>query len=96
MGLPEPCCNALIDYVLAINHNVFSAPLAEKIAASLVREGFDNARDAMDYLVSKKRNPQAKATPAAQEKTSNEPETAEISPEELDALFESAYKKKGN
>ena len=96
MGLPEPCCNALIDYVLAINHNVFSAPLAEKIAASLVREGFDNARDAMDYLVSKKRNPQAKATPAAREKTSNEPETAEISPEELDALFESAYKKKGN
>lgn len=96
MGLPEPCCNALIDYVLAINHNVFSAPLAEKIAASLVREGFDNARDAMDYLASKKRNPQPKVEEKPNVNTKNETETEEITSEELDALFERAYQKKGN
>lgn len=48
--LPNPVINALVDYVLAVNNNVLSRNLAEKVAASLAREGINNVIDCMNYL----------------------------------------------
>lgn len=48
--LPNAVINALVDYVLAVNNNVLSKALCEKVAASLVREGINNVLDAMNYL----------------------------------------------
>ena len=49
-GLPSAVINALIDYVLTVNNNILSKAYAEKIAASLAREGVTTAIDAMNYL----------------------------------------------
>ena len=50
LGLPNPCVNALVFYVLAKRDNTLPAPYCEKLAAALVREGCRTARDAMDYF----------------------------------------------
>ncbi len=42
--------NVIVDYVLSTNNNVLTKTYAEKIASSIVREGIDNASDAMEYL----------------------------------------------
>ncbi len=49
-GLPNSIINVVIDYVLNKNDNVLSKNYAEKIAASLTREGVKTAVDAMNYL----------------------------------------------
>ena len=51
-ALPNSVINALVDYVLAVNKNVLSRALCEKIAASLAREKIVSALDAMNYLKS--------------------------------------------
>lgn len=48
--LPNCIINALVDYVLAVNNNILSKALSEKIAASLAREGIDNVLDCLNYL----------------------------------------------
>jgi replication initiation and membrane attachment protein len=50
MGLAPSVCNALVFYILTKNDNVLSRKLTEKVAASLVREGVENALDAMNYF----------------------------------------------
>lgn len=66
LGLTNGVINALVDYVLETNNNILSKNLVEKIGASLVRAGFDNAYDAMNYLANFKK------------KTEKNPGTAEI------------------
>lgn len=48
--LSNAVINALVDYVLAVNNNVLTRVFAEKIAASLAREGVQTTIDAMNYL----------------------------------------------
>lgn len=51
--------NAIIDYVLTMCDNVLSKYYAEKVAASIAREGITTAIDAMNYLLkvnNKKKN----------------------------------------
>lgn len=50
LGLTNGVINALVDYVLETNNNILSKNLIEKIGATLVREGIDNAFDAMNFL----------------------------------------------
>ena len=49
-NLPNPVINVAIDFILTMNNNVLSTYSAEKIAASLSREGIETAVDAMEYL----------------------------------------------
>ena len=49
-GLNNSVINAVIDYVLTTNDNIFSKPLAEKVAGSLARENVKTTIDAMNYL----------------------------------------------
>lgn len=108
IGLPAPAVNALLDYVLETNNGVLNGPLAEKIAASLVRKGIDNARDAMDDLYATKagamkrlRQGKAAVRPAEEasaqclvEEASAQCPAEEESDEELNALLEALYGKK--
>ncbi|MDY2913557.1 MAG: hypothetical protein SOV58_02850 [Candidatus Enteromonas sp.] len=98
LGLPGPCVNAVIDYVLGINDNVLSAPLCEKLAALLVRKKLTNARDAMEALLgSKSPKKKSEPKPVTEDYPDNIQETKkdeEISDEELDALFDNIYSRK--
>ena len=49
-GLNNGVINAVIDYVLTTNDNIFSKALAEKVAASLTRERIGTTIDAMNFL----------------------------------------------
>ena len=49
-GLNNGVINAVIDYVLTTNGNIFSKALAEKVAASLTRERIGTTIDAMNFL----------------------------------------------
>ena len=97
IGLPDPCINALLDFVLQKNDNVLSAPYCEKLAASLVREGCQSSRDAMDYLLrSSRRGGKASSVATkkpAQPMTEEAPEQEEnASKEEVDALLDDLFK----
>ncbi len=61
IGLPESVVNALLFYVLMNNDNILSANYAEKLGATLVRKGINNAVDAWNCLNSQ-RKPRAKAS----------------------------------
>lgn len=98
LGLPNPCVNALVDYVLEANDNVLSSALCEKLAAMLVRKHVTNARDAMEALrdtrsykkKSKTSSPTSMPT-SMEQNTQESEETKEISDEELDAMFDAIY-----
>ena len=107
IGLPGPCVNALLDWVLTKNNNVLSAPYCEKIAAAMVREGCRSARDAMDYLTRSGRRKTKKTydgtddsatavkTESIVQPTSGQPKESEgVTDEELDAALEAFYKSK--
>ena len=49
-NLNNSVINALIDYILTNCDNVLSRAYAEKVAASLAREGVTTTLDAMNYL----------------------------------------------
>ena len=74
IGLPDPCINALLDYVSSTNEGRLVPSYCEKIASSMVREGCQSARDAMDHLLrsrKKKKNeyiPEEPVAPKAEEK----------------------------
>lgn len=58
-GVPLNVVNAIVFFVLTTNDNILNAAYCEKLGASLVREGIDNALDAYNYLLegpNKKRN----------------------------------------
>ena len=48
--LPNCVINAIIDYVLTKNDNILNKAFADKVAASIVREGITTTVDAMNYL----------------------------------------------
>lgn len=49
-GFNNGVLNAIIDFVLSTNNNIFNRSYTEKIAASLARENINNAVDAMNFL----------------------------------------------
>ncbi len=80
-NLPNAVINALMDYVLTVNDNILSRPFAEKIAASLAREGVTTAIDAMNYLKKIRRRGKKKETP---EPVTIESSTVDDNSEEID------------
>lgn len=99
IGLPAPCINALVDFVLQKNNNVLSAPYCEKIAGALVREGCQSARDAMDYLLKVDREMKGKPRKKPVKEASNPAKAPqnqeEVSDEEIDALLDDYYGEEG-
>ena len=99
IGLPDPCINALLDYVLATKDNQLPAAYCEKLAASLVREGCRSARDAMDYLTRSRRKkkkvgdedpqPMEKAPVLAEKQDTEADEN--VSDEEVEAMLRQIY-----
>lgn len=96
MGLNSAVCNALMLYLITTNKGIIRRPLAEKIAASLVRNGIETAYDAVEFLTTvKKENkkPVAKEE-AVQKVTKAEPvkddkkDEKDHLDEELDELLE--------
>lgn len=79
-NLPNAVINALIDYVLTVNNNILSKAYAEKIAASLAREGVTTAIDAMNYLkkIRKRGKKKEPADSSNNSSTSNGNEIEEI------------------
>ena len=93
MGLPAPCVNALVDYVLQTNNNILTKGLCEKLAAYLVRENVQTSRDAMDKLMANKGKPSEKKEadePGEKKETPAKKET-KTSDEELDAFLKELY-----
>ena len=62
-NLPNPVINALIDYTLNNCGNVLSRAYAEKIAASLAREGITTTIDAMNFLNKSTKSRSSKVNP---------------------------------
>ena len=104
IGLPDPCVNALVEWVLTKNDNVLNAAYCEKIAAAMVREGCRSARDAMDYLTRSGRKKKKKAeleetqrpSEDAATPTKSQPtkaiEQEEVSDEEVQAALDELLK----
>lgn len=82
--LPNSVINVVIEYTLAMNSNILSRGYSEKVAASLAREGVDNAVDAMNFLnkVSRKKKP---VEEVKQEEVEEQPEIEIKSAEETDS-----------
>lgn len=78
LGLSNGVINALVDYVLETNNNVFSKNLTEKIGATLVRENVETALDAMNYLASFNKRTEEKNQGSAANLKENEEKTEEI------------------
>ena len=96
MGLNSAVCNALMLYLITTNKGIIRRPLAEKIAASLVRNGIETAYDAVEFLTMVKKENKKPATKeeAVQKVTKAEPvkddkkEEKDHLDEELDELLE--------
>ena len=84
-GFGNGIINVIVEYVLYKNKNVLSKNYAEKIAASLAREGVTTTVDAMNYLkkLSVKSTPKKKVTA----KQAEEVEDSEISLDEMQDLL---------
>ena len=85
-NLPNPVINVVIDFILTMNNNVLTTYSAEKIAASLSREGVETAVDAMEYLKANyvRENKAKKTTTAKTTKVEIETNKAEQTSEEED------------
>ena len=103
IGLPAPCTNVLIDWVLQTKNNELPAPYTEKIAAAMVRAGCRSARDAMDYLfrsseskkqfVSEKTNKTINTPTVVEEhKKTEDNMPEEMTEEEYQAILDDYYK----
>lgn len=96
MGLNSAVCNALMLYLITTNKGIIRRPLAEKIAASLVRNGIETAYDAVEFLTTVKKENKKPVTKeeAVQKVTKVEPvkddkkEEKDHLDEELDELLE--------
>ena len=73
--------NALIDFILTVNNNVLSRAYAEKVAASLAREGITTVIDAMNYLKKTKKG-QKRSKSNNQDNQPKEPTTESNIPTE--------------
>lgn len=100
IGLPRPCINALVDFVLQRKQNTLPSTYCEKIAGAMVREGCQTARDAMDYLLSVDRQMKAKPSKYYGKNTQKAPKEAkneeEVSNEEIASLLNSLYEEEGS
>ena len=85
-NLPNPVINVVIDFILTMNNNVLTTYSAEKIAASLSREGVETAVDAMEYLKANyvRENKTKKTATAKTTKVEIETNKAERASEEED------------
>ena len=92
IGLPSPCINALLDYVLQTKNNTLPAAYCEKLAASLVREGCRTSRDAMDYLKrgNRGRKKTIPVTPGGSVAPTETKPASEAGDKDLDALIDEA------
>lgn len=72
--------NAIVDFVLTVNHNVLSRAYCEKVAASIARENITTTIDAMNYLNRTNRNKKSKKKieEVVEDKTDKEDENSEI------------------
>ena len=91
-NLPNPVINVVIDFVLTMNNNVLSTYSAEKVAASLSREGVQTAVDAMEYLKNNyvkenKTKANKKSTTKVVSEKSEEVNNNDISDEEFEELM---------
>lgn len=91
-NLPNPVINVVIDFVLTMNNNVLSTYSAEKVAASLSREGVQTAVDAMEYLKNNyvkenKTKANKKSTTKVVSEKSEEVDNNDISDEEFEELM---------
>ena len=91
-NLPNPVINVVIDFVLTMNNNVLSTYSAEKVAASLSREGVQTAVDAMEYLKNNyvkenKTKANKKSTTKVLSEKSEEVDNNDISDEEFEELM---------
>ena len=91
-NLPNPVINVVIDFVLTMNNNVLSTYSAEKVAASLSREGVQTAVDAMEYLKNNyvkenKAKANKKSTTKVVSEKSEEVNNNDISDEEFEELM---------
>ena len=77
--------NAIVDYVVTVNDNILSRPLAEKIAGSVARQGITTAIDTMNYL---------KKTSSRRRKNNKEPQEVNEIPQQN--VVEDKPKKKLN
>lgn len=71
-GFSNGIINVIVEYVLYKNNNVLSKNYAEKIAASLAREGANTAVDAMNYLKKLTVKNSSKKKPAEKKETFEE------------------------
>ena len=93
-GFGNGIINVIVEYVLYKNNNVLSKNYAEKIAASLAREGVTTTVDAMNYL--KKLSLKGSSKKKSSVKTVENDENEEISMDEMnDLLNELEVKKNG-
>ena len=94
-GFGNGIINVIVEYVLYKNNNVLSKNYAEKIAASLAREGVTTTVDAMNYLKKLTIKSTAKKKTTVKESPVNE-DDSEISLDEMnDLLNELEVKKNG-
>lgn len=85
-NLPNPVINVVIDFILTMNNNVLSSYSAEKIAASLSREGIETAVDAMEYL-----NNNYVKNNKSRKKVAAKPKEVETSEENKDNVSEEEF-----
>ena len=91
--------NAIVDYTLAKCKNVLNFKFADKVAASVAREGLTNALDTMNYLTSNKTS--RSVTPLKEEepkeviKENKESNVEQISDDEMDSILDNIAKKRG-
>lgn len=103
-NLPNSVINAIVDFTLAVNHNVLSRAYCEKIAASVAREGLTNTLDTMNYLKSvfkgqKKNNSyqakNIKTTAKSHKKTTNKSQEPEMEIDDILALWDEGDNENG-
>jgi len=93
-GFNNGIINVIVEYVLYKNSNVLSKNYAEKIAASLAREGVSTTVDAMNYL--KKLTVKSQSKKKVSHVKNEENDISEISLDEMnDLLNELEVKKNG-
>ena len=99
-GLPDPCINALVSFLLDTQDNQIPAALAEKLAASLVRKKCRTAREALDYLYRsnsrKRKKVEEEKAEEASPAPSKEPKSDQQNPADLERLNEKLRKLYGD
>lgn len=96
LGLPNSVINALIWVTLQRNGNSLPYAYADKVGSALLRVGCKTARDAMDYLSTKKGGKktsslETKPVDEPKEKENEEKKAEEEDEEDLDTLLQELY-----